>query len=297
MHFSQSYNNAVTNAPRILMRVVLDCYWRVVGAIVRDVESNRLLWTKLPERFVIGGGYRRSPRDPVLLPTALPTLPYDSNHFFIVLRPDWFGSFSREDDMVEYRPGIYNESTAFFRELPDEFGRSHHILQSIHGSSFNSATYRPPAIDREQPPIAFLPIGTTVYVLNHQYQFGSPTELVAKITDSSEFNRSHRSSGPYPWYLVTFANGIEDRVDPNNVIPTNEYFSKYCELYPSTVYWSNINCGELFSAGERFILRDRYLFNRNNQVQLLYTKFQSLFTPNDQYDPLQTPTGGTPEPQ
>src|SRR5690606_22508158 len=161
-------------------------------------------------------------------------------------------------------PGVYTDTREYQMGLSEVYLSKTQMADMTFHSPVNVVVDQIPVI-KPATPVNYLPIGTTVYALNHQYQFGSPEEVVAKIIDSSEFNRGKRKSTHFPWYMLAFANGAEDHVNIDNVIPTSEYFIKYCELYPHTVYRSNVDCGELFSSGESFILRDRYLFNRNNQ--------------------------------
>lgn len=273
-----------------IVKVFLDPWLDVVGVIIFDPATNRARYTEDP----LSNYYEMAPSSCVVEQLPLCAIPhgqtsFPTDTFFCVLPRAWV-RVSRVEirDITQFAPGYYSlvDSTAALTRAIDFASATSVDVFARTLSSWPFATLPQDAKYKSSEPLVYLPIGTTVYVINHEFfSFGTDNELAAKITNSTE-NRKDVTSPRSAWYEVVFANGHESRVSLNSVIPTSEHFLKYCELYPSRVYVSTVDCGELFSKGDKFILRDKYLFNRNNQVQLLYSKFNSIFRQLDRNDSL-----------
>jgi hypothetical protein len=233
-----------------------------------DIVPGRPYYIVIPPEYLrtVDGPYRILPGDlqPGLYtaPTLLGDLPHYQCSLGQIQLDFWrIGEYGRYDDP------------------PEEEGWVEHRTSSRFNTRLADPMRAPePAPDPGPPPV-YLPIGATVFVLNYPYfTFGTEEQLAAKIIDSSEVNSSRsRTRIPY-WYEVIFSNGHNAIITVSQAVPTKESFNQFCSLHPKNVYVSTVDCGELFRIGDKFLLRDKHLFDKHGNVQLLYSKFQSLFT-------------------
>lgn len=93
-----------------------------------------------------------------------------------------------------------------------------------------------------------------------------PQDALGKIISYETGNKTYK-------YTVQFMDqGLKIRTH-ELLLPVENFFDKY----DSAAYTATEDCNNLFFRGERFLLRDNYLYNRDQTVVLSYNKFKNLF--------------------
>lgn len=135
------------------------------------------------------------------------------------------------------------------------------------GSIVNIETGPPVVAEPEFPP--YKP-GTLVFDVktksNNLCTNLFPQDLLGKVLSYETGNKTYK-------YTIQFMDQGTRIRSHEYLLPVENFFDKY----DTAAYTSIEDCNNLFLSGERFLLRDNYLYNRDQTVILSYNKFKNLF--------------------